>query len=134
MISKIKGPTTKVLKKLYADPDLAINVTYRVYKSQSYNPSKGSNATSYSEYPNIKAILLSNSASISAAGSIPSMSTVASGAQVGNSVILIRTPDLPTGVSLRDTIVESDTGKVYNVVRINPIFGIVTQFEVRHAG
>lgn len=124
MFAQIKASVNSILPSLYNDDDLAIDVTWRKFTGSVFNETTGVNDETYTEYT-IRAIRIQKEtqgmSTGRASGGVP--------ITVGDVAYLFKGPDLPEGASTRDIIV--DTGYSYAIDKIVPIFGLVTQVDVR---
>ena len=126
MLAQIRQAVLAILPKLFDDEDLAKDVTYRVFKGTSFDSEKGYNIEQWAEY-NVKVIPL-NTVMGGRKVSPVAFGALTTPMQTGNTLFMFRTADLPESCSVRDTIVCDSI--VYNIVRITPIFGLITQMEV----
>lgn len=124
MFDQITSAVAGILPGLYGDEQLAKDVLYRKYGGVAFDASKGFNVESWSS-STIRAIKLSSplTSKTSPSAGYESGRTVIQG---GETLFMFKTSDLPEDASTRDTILDSRK-VVYNVKRIEPIFGLITK-------
>lgn len=115
------GPTRSVLNKLFADQDLAVEITYKRYVGSSFNSTTKVTELTYTDIP-LTVLRLSHTVSSQLVGT--------DGVQVGDQLYLINGPDIPTGMSMRDKIVDENNNE-QDIKQITPIFGLATAVTIR---
>lgn len=114
LFKQIEGPTRNVLIQLLADTDLSAAVTYRKYMGQSFSEAHGHNVEVYDEVQ-VSALRLKHNRRTA--------ETTQGQVEAGDPLFVFSYRDMPTGLSLKDQIVDAD-GAVLKVKDINNIFGL----------
>ena len=122
--SQIEGPTKAVLDQIFADPDLAKEITYRRFKSQQFDPAVKANVTLTDDIK-LTVVRLSHTTASQLVGQGP--------IQVGDELYLINGPDVPEGMSMKDDIVD-ENGQEQTIKSINDIFGLATSVTIDSGG
>lgn len=105
------------------DDDLAVEVTYRKFVSQDYNESLGYNEDIFSETtPTVARLRHTVASALVGVGDI----------QAGDQVYMMRAEDAPSGMSLKDEIINED-GETQKIKDITPIFGLAVLVTVEAA-
>lgn len=124
MFGQIRNSVNSILPRLYEDPELVTNITWRKYSGSAWNDAEGYAEETYVDYA-IAAIKLEKENKSATSGT---RSTGVS-MSIGDVVYLFQYTDLPDGISTRDVIVEN--GYSYSVEKIYPVFELVTKVEVK---
>lgn len=130
IFSQIRGAVNSILPSLFGDPELTTTVTWKVFAESTFDEDQGVNVDTYRDYKSIAAIKVEKemhgSGNYLAANVASQM-----GITLGDNIYLFQASDVPTGASIRDVVVETDTGMSYSVKKIFPVFGLITKVEVQ---
>lgn len=124
--SRVVSATISMMDKLFLDPNLYRDVTWKKFVSSTYNSSLGYNVDSYTE-TSLKGVKLDNTRNTWPSG-YPS-GFDGSGLEAGDTVFFFKTSELPSSISIRDMIIEGTIS--YRVKSIIPIVGVITQVNVQ---
>lgn len=131
LFSQIKNSVNSILPRLYSDPDLTTEITWKVFKDSVFDESMGVNVDTYTDYTKIQAIRVEKEIGASKFGGYNTGSLASQfGVGSGDTVYLFKFDDVPTAASIRDTIVEPN-GMKYSVKKIYPVFGLIVKVEVK---
>lgn len=120
LYTQVAGPTKAFLRQLMADKDLSKPIVYKRYIKTEFDSVKGHNVTTWKEFPMLATKLLHNQRTVDASNSK---------IEVGDSLFLIQGVDAPTGMTLKDQIVDEDDVK-FRLKGIDNIFGIAVSITV----
>lgn len=125
IFSQITRAVESILPKLFGDTDLAVDITWKLFESAIFDPDAQVNVETYAE-STIAAIRIKKDVGSMRSRQIPPGPW---NMAVGDVVFLFQSDNVPSGASIKDLIV--DAGYTYGVEKITPIFGLITQVEVR---
>lgn len=125
IFSQITRAVESILPKLFDDEDLAVDITWKLFESAVFNPDTQVNEETYSE-STITAIRIKKDIGSMRSRQLPPGPW---NMAVGDVVFLFQSDDVPSGASIKDLII--DAGYSYGVEKITPIFGLITQVEVK---
>ena len=123
--SQITRAVDSILPKLFDDDELAVDITWRLFESAVFNPDTQVNEETYTE-STIAAIRLKKDIGGMRYRQLPPGPW---NMAVGDVVFLFQSDNIPSGASIKDLIV--DAGYSYGIEKITPIFGLITQVEVK---
>jgi len=128
IFSQIQGAVNSILPSLYSDEDLTTNVTWKKFKGSEFNEEEGVNEDSYTEFKSINAIKVEREMGSKNAGRTypPGPWSIAS----GDVQYLFQFADVPADASIRDLVIDNETGITYNVKKIYPVFGLIVKVDV----
>lgn len=128
IFSQIQGAVNSILPQLYEDEDLTTIVTWKVFSSSVFNEDTGVNEDTYADTTGIKAIKVEKEIGSTNPGRAfpPGPWAIAS----GEVQFLFQHGDVPANASIRDLIVDGDTGITYNVKKIYPVFNLIVKVGV----
>ena len=122
IIAQIAGPANQWLDELFRDPTLSERVTYRKFTGRgAFSKQLGYPAGAYDDDP-ITAVRLKHNKK--------SVAVVHGEVEVGDVLFVFRSPQLPSGISKKDLIVDKSS-VVFNVNDITPVYGIATLITVK---
>ena len=121
LFGSVLPPIQSLLAELTSDPALIVAITYKRFDSQKFNVSLGHNVNVYTDYSISGGIRLKHNA----------RSAFVSTAEVdaGDQVFMLKAPDVPLNVSLKDLIVD-EHGDTLKVKAIDNIFDLAYSFTV----
>jgi len=128
LFGQVKNSVNSILPGLFSDPDLAISVTWKVFSGSVFDEDQGVNVETYTDYV-LSAIRIEKEIGSIQTKSVPPGPWMMS---IGDVVYLFKSSDLPSGVSIRDGLVDGEY--TYGVKRILPIFNLITKVEVKGYG
>lgn len=124
MFSQIKASVNSILPSLYGDKELACDVTWKRFKTSTFNAQLGYNEDTYDSFT-IKAIKIEKTqrpvVGGRRSGGVP-MTT-------GDVSYLFQGPDVPANATTRDLLIDGTF--TYQIESIYPVFGLVTRVEVK---
>jgi len=124
IFGQIQGPVRGVIGALTTDKDLRVVITYRRWTGKEWDDDEDSQVSAFSE-TSVNVVRLShNSKSI---GIFPGK------LQVGEQLYLFDFRDAPTGMSLKDEIL-NEVGYTQKIKQIQPIFGLAVAITVEGGG
>ncbi len=123
--SQITRAVDSILPKLFGDKDLADDITWKLFESAVFNPTTQVNEETYAE-STITAIRIKKDVGSMRSRQLPPGPW---NMAVGDVVFLFQSDDIPSGASIKDLLV--DGGHTYGIEKITPIFGLITQVEVK---
>jgi hypothetical protein len=129
IFAQIQSAVDSILPQLYEDEDLTTIVTWRKFSDSDFDEDAGVNVDTYTDFTNITAIKVEkevSSRSLWQTGQTSGSWGIAS----GDVIFLFRDQHVPEGVSIRDLIVDNDTGYTYSVKKIFPVFNLIVKVEV----
>lgn len=129
MFRQIQSAVNSILPKLFEDDGLYVEVTYKKFVSDTFDPAQGFNVEQYTDHE-VRAIRLAATISITKRGGIrydPGTLSM----QRGECVFMFQPGDLPSGLSLRDVIVQD--GRNYAILNIENIFGLALKIQASGA-
>jgi hypothetical protein len=103
-----------------ADTALRSQITYKRFDTQEYSNALGYEVNSYTEY-SLDAIRLSHTQ----ASNLVGVGTI----EIGSQLYLLKGDDAPTGMSLKDEIVD-EFNELQKVSNITPIFGLAVAVTI----
>ncbi len=123
--AQIQNSVNSELTRLFNDPDLPIDVTWKEFLDSEFDSDLGVNVTTYTDYE-LKAIRIEKEiGSVQTKTTPPGPWTMA----VGDVIYLFKHTDIPSAASIRDNLVD---GKyTYGIKRILPVFDLITKVEVK---
>lgn len=120
IFSHLDGPVKEFLTRLMSDDRLREKVTYKKYVSGAHSQSAGYKVIVYNSYSLSGVRLRHNRRSMA----------LSSGAvSAGDEVFLFRADDLPSGISLKDQIVDAEDN-TSNVGVIDNVFGLAVLISI----
>lgn len=125
IFGQVKSAVSSILPGLFADPDLAIDVTWKMFAGSVFDEAQGVNVETYTDYA-LSAIRVEKeigSIQTRAAPPGPWMMSI------GDVVYLFKSEDVPAGASIRDSLVDGEY--TYGIKKIFPIFNLITKVEVK---
>jgi hypothetical protein len=124
IFTEVKRQVDPTLDYLIGTSALGVSAMYKKYTGQTFNAVTKVAVDSYSDtaLSGIKSFHTFNSAVVAR------NSAANSEIQAGDVLYIFKFNDMPTGVSLKDRLVEG--GKTYNIKSIMPIAGIVYMITV----
>ena len=129
IFSQIKSSVNSILPTLYNDTELTTPVTWKVFSSSVFNEELGYNEDTYISFTNIRAIRLEREMGASMFGRTFDQGNYS--LATGEVQFLFQHSDVPASASIRDLVVDGDTGLLYSVKKIWPVFGLITKVEVK---
>jgi len=123
--SQIQNSVNSELTRLFNDPDLPIDITWKKFLDSEFDADLGINVTTYTDYE-LKAIRIEKEI-----GGIQTKTTPPGpwSMALGEVVYLFKHTAIPSGASIRDNIVDGDY--TYGIRRILPVFDLITKVEVK---
>ncbi len=113
------------MTRLFNDPDLPIDVTWKEFLDSEFDSDLGVNVTTYTDYE-LKAIRIEKEiGSVQTKTTPPGPWTMA----VGDVIYLFKHTDIPPAASIRDNLVDGEY--TYGIKRILPVFDLITKVEVK---
>lgn len=113
-------PTRAVVQQFLNDTAIRELVTYRLWKSQEFDKSKGFNVDEYQDSTDVRALrLLANEKLVQ---------TAFVNLSAGEVLFLLDAKDVPPGASQKDQIVDVN-GVVFKINDLKHVFGIVVAFR-----
>lgn len=123
--SQIKSSVDSVLVKLFADPDLPVTVTWKVFTGSDWSEEEGINIETYSS-STIQAIRVEKEVGSMQTKAVPPGPWLMA---MGDVVFLFKSGDVPAGAGIRDLLIDGEY--TYGIRRILPIFDLITKVEVK---
>ena len=125
LFGQVRSTVIATLPTFFEDDEATTEVTWKLYGGSNYNSTLGYNVETWTEYT-LTAIKIEKVEGSKKTKLYPpaggSMAT-------GDMVFLFKSPDLPTGASGRDLIVDGSI--TYAVEKILPVFNLITKVEVK---
>lgn len=118
---QIESPVRAVIKELVNDPGLQSLIQYRKYLSREFDESVGANVTKFKTF-RIKAVRLQHTDRSKLIGF--------SNIQIGDQLYLIDYRDAPSGMSLKDEIVD-EFDQTQDIQNITNIFNLAIAVTVK---
>jgi len=125
LFGQVVPPIKKVLDALLADTQLRELVTYKKFASQEYDTVLKRNVVTTTDYAAVKAIRLRHTNE--------SVQVFTGKLEVGDQLFIFKFDDLPTGLSLKDRIVD-ESSKIHNAKSVDNIFDIAITVTVDGSG
>ncbi len=123
--SQIQNSVNSELTRLFNDPDLPIDVTWKKFLASDFDQDLGVNVITYTDYE-LQAIRIEKEiGSIQTKTTPPGPWTMA----IGEVVYFFKHTDIPSGASIRDNLIDGDY--TYGIRRILPVFSLITKVEVK---
>lgn len=128
--AQIVSSVNSILPTLFGDPYLVTPVTWKRFSESWFDEVEGVNNDIYVDYKNISAIRIDKDISVSKFIQ-NRLSASQMGMAVGDNAYLFQAADVPARASIRDIVIETETGIKYSVKKINPVFGLIVKVEVK---
>jgi len=130
IFAQIQSAVNSILPQLYEDEDLVTVVTWKRFAGSVFNESEGVNQETYTDFTNISAIKVEKTVGARRFSQNSAVNEVARAWDLtsGDVVYLFRHENVPTGVSVRDLIV--DGAVTYSVKKVFPVFNLIVKVEV----
>lgn len=127
---QIFSSVNSILPTLFGDPYLVTPVTWKRFSTSTFDEDEGVNVDVYVDYTGISAIRIDKD--ISTSKFVQNrLSASQMGIAVGDNAYLFQAADVPARASIRDIIIETDSGTQYSVKKISPVFGLIVKVEVK---
>jgi len=124
IISNVFPMVTEILQDVMGDEGIAETITYKKYTGQGFSDELGYVASTYDE-SSLTALRLQHNAK--------SVELIQAPVQIGDVVFIIIGEDCPSGMSLKDIIVDS-TSVSMKVADVKEIFGLAKIVSVESGG
>lgn len=121
LFGSVLPPIQSLLAELTSDPALIVAIVYRRFDSQKFDKDAGHNINVYTDYPISGGIRLKHNAR--------SAFVSTADVDVGDQVFMLKAPDVPSNVSLKDLIVD-EHGDTLKVKAVDNIFDLAYSFTV----
>lgn len=125
LFSQIARSVNSILPRLFGDPDLATEITWRRFNASEWDNDAGINVETFDDFT-ITSIRIEKEVGSMRTNKFPPGAFMMS---TGDLIFLFEAGDVPSGASIRDQIVED--GLAYGVKKIEPVFGLITKVEVK---
>jgi len=120
IFGQIQTPVRQILKQLMADKDLRKEINYRKYTGRAWSDEAGGQVDTF-EVTEINAIRLSHTAQSKILG--------IGNVQGGDQLYLFDFRDAPSGMSLKDEILDENS-EIQKLKNITPIFGLAVAVTI----
>lgn len=111
--------------KLWGDPNLGIEVTWRRFAGSTFDAVRGVNVESYDNFT-LTALGTEKAVGFKHTSAFPP----GPGAMaIGDVVYVFLADGMPTGISVRDLLIDGDF--TYGVEKIFPVIGLIVKVEVK---
>lgn len=117
LINTVQRQVKPVIQALLMDTGLKETITYKKYVSQSFDNTEGHNITVTSDTPIEGIVVAHTKESLK-------MLQAESEIQIGDKAYIFEFGDCPSGMSLKDSILDSDS-IIHAIKDITPVYGMV---------